>query len=364
MAEIHEFECPSCGGIMEFDVAAQSLCCPYCGRKMDIEEYEKETEKPDGEVPAAGAPDSGTEEAQGWTAEETENMRVYVCDSCGAEIVGSPTEAAGCCPYCGSNILMKGQFADALRPDGVIPFQLDKQAAKQAYQKHLKGKKLLPAMFRSENHIKKIQGLYVPFWLFDGDAVGEITMTGEKTSSRRSGKTVYTDHRVYEIRRAGTMSFRDVPTDGSMRMDDTLMEAIEPFDASKIVPFRSAYLAGFRADRYDVDEDQRKQRAEQRMRSSVEQTLVQQVTGYDSTTPPKLEAEIRNLRSRYVLYPVWILSTRWKGETFTFAMNGQTGKMVGDLPMDKGAFWLRFVGMAAAFSAILYGVTAFIMHLA
>ena len=382
MEKIHEFECPACGGIMEFDAAAQSLLCPYCGTRMDIDASEPQMQsaqeqdqacpapEESRETPAQAAPEAQTGEPQEtadapaqerWSAQETENMRIYACEACGAEIVGQVTQGAGCCPYCGSNILMKGQFAGDLKPDGVIPFQLDEKAAREAYKRHIKGKSLRPKAFRSENHIKKIQGLYVPFWLFDAQVHGDLTMSGEKTSSRISGDTTYTTHRVYDIRRAGDLTFKGVPTDGSQKMDDTLMEAIEPFDPTKILPFRSAYLAGFRADRYDVDEKQRQERALERIRISTSQKLQEQVSGYDSTGTPELDLKVRSIRSRYVLYPVWILSTKWRGKIFTFAMNGQTGKRVGDLPMDRGAFWLRLVGLAAAFSLVIYGLTAFVM---
>ena len=353
MAEIHKYECPSCGGVMEFDIATQKIKCPYCGTVLAVEEYEENASE-----------SQETKSNQEWFGEETEGMRVYSCQSCGAEIVAEETTGASFCPYCGNNIMVENQFSGDLKPNAVIPFQMDKKAAKAAYENHIKGKHFLPKLFKNQNHIDKIQGIYVPFWLYDVDVHAESSFTGEKTRRYDEGDQYREVHEVYEIQRGGSLSFQRIPADGSKKMDDALMESIEPYDASKAVPFSKAYLAGYLADRYDTDAEERKKRMEQRVKSSAEACLKNTVQGYNSLSTDSSEIEVEKCTSEYVLLPVWLLNTTWNGKQFTFAMNGQTGKMVGNLPVDHKAFWLWTVLLTVLFTGGIYGFFALMMSLA
>ena len=147
---LQEYKCPCCGGAIEFDSTAQKMKCPYCSTEFDIETLQGyddalKNEQPDDvqwETPAGGQ----------WQNGETENLHSYVCKSCGGEIVGDETTAATACPFCGNPVVMMGQFAGTLRPDYVIPFKLDKKAAKAALLKHYGKKRLLPGVFKDQNH--------------------------------------------------------------------------------------------------------------------------------------------------------------------------------------------------------------------
>ena len=55
----------------------------------------------------------------------------------------------------------------------------------------------------------------------------------------------------------------------------------------------------------------------------------------------------------YALLPVWLLSTKWQGKNYLFAMNGQTGKLVGDLPTSAGKFWGTFAAISAVLTALI-----------
>jgi len=139
--------------------------------------------------------------------------------------------------------------------------------------------------------------------------------------------------------------------DGSSKMPDDLMESVEPFDWRDAMGFQTAYLAGYLADKYDVDARQSQDRANERIRRSTETAFAKTVTGYASVTPEGGAMSLLGGTVRYALYPVWLLNTTWQGRKFTFAMNGQTGKFVGDLPMDKGAYRRWFWGIAAGLGA-------------
>ena len=355
MEVLQEFKCPNCDGAIEFDSTSQHMKCPYCDTELDVETVVAYNE----ELKNASADDMSwqTSPGQQWQTDEASGLRIYTCQSCGGEIVGDDTLGATACPFCGNPVVMTGQFAGDLKPDLVIPFKLDKKAAKEALKKHYKGKRLLPKAFVSENHIEKIRGVYVPFWLFETDADAHIRYRATRVRTWADSNYYYTETRHYSVIRGGDLGFEAVPVDGSSKMADDLMESIEPFDMSDAVDFQTAYLAGYLADRYDVDAQQSIQRANQRIRTTTEQAFASTVLGYSTAVPVATNIQLKNGRAKYALFPVWVLNTDWQGQKYTFAMNGQTGRMVGDLPMDKGAFWRWFWGSMGIASAITLGIS-------
>ena len=164
----------------------------------------------------------------------------------------------------------------------------------------------------------------------------------------------YTETRFYEILRGGDMAFEKIPVDGSTQMPDDLMESIEPYDYSAAVDFKTAYLAGYMADKYDVTAEDSKDRATNRIRNSVMNYLRNSVAGYNTLEPQQDNFQLYNSSASYALLPVWILNTTWNGEKYTFAMNGQTGKFVGNLPMDKGLYWKNFAITSVATTAVMF----------
>lgn len=286
--------------------------------------------------------------------EESEALNTYICQSCGGELMCDANTAATTCPYCDNPVVLSQRVAGALRPDLVIPFQLDKEAAKAALLRHYKGKPLLPKCFKDENRLEKLQGVYVPFWLFDADADADVHFRGTKVRTWMDSNYTYTQTRHYSIHRRGAVAFRGVPVDGSNKMANDLMESIEPYDLSKAVDFETAYLAGFLADKYDVDADTAAPRANERIRTSAVQAMESTVVGYSTLTAQNTNIRLENSHVRYALFPVWMLSTRYRDTDYIFAMNGQTGKMVGNLPCDKGAWWRWFALCSIAGTAVAY----------
>jgi len=355
LAVLQEYKCPCCGGAIEFDSALQKMKCPYCDNEFEMEtlaSYDNvlKSEQADS---MKWETDAGSE----WSDGETDGMRVYVCKSCGGEIVGDETTAASSCPYCDNPIVMMGQFAGALKPDYVIPFKLGKKDAIAALNKHYGGKRLLPKIFKDQNHIEEVKGIYVPFWLFDADASAQIRYKGTKNRCWSDSRYNYTETSYYSIMRGGNVGFERVPVDGSSKMDDALMESIEPFRFNDAVDFQTAYLAGYLADKYDVDAEKSIERANARIKKSTEEAFASTVSGYDSVTAENVSVQLKNGKAKYALYPVWLLNTTWKGEKYTFAMNGQTGRLVGDLPVDKGAASKLQFGLTALITAAAFAVS-------
>lgn len=362
MAALLEYKCPCCGGAIAFDSSVQKMKCPYCDTEFEMDALRAQDEALRQEQEQTEDMSWDTSAGSDWQPGETEGMRVYTCKSCGGEIVGDENTGATACPYCGNPVVMTGAFAGTLRPDLVIPFQLDKEAAKKAFAQHLQGKRLLPKAFKNENHIDEVKGVYVPFWLFNAEADADLRYRATRVHTWSDSNYVYTETQYFSILRSGSLAFDNVPVDGSSKMADDLMESIEPFDLRGAVDFQTAYLAGYLADKYDVTAEESINRANQRVRESTEDAFRGTVQGYATVMPEHSNLRLKNGRAKYALYPVWLLNTTWQGKKYTFAMNGQTGKFVGNLPMDKGAFWKWFWGVTAAVTAAVYGLM-WLVHL-
>ena len=349
-----EYKCPNCGGSVTWDAKTQKVRCQYCGSEFDLETLKQY----DADL-AAGADNEikwDTDAGEDWTKDERDGFEIYSCESCGGEILADVNNGATTCPYCGSPVIIKNRFSGYLKPDLVVPFVYDKKQAKQALQKHFEGKPLLPSVFKNENHLDEIKGIYVPFWLFDADATARVNLIGTRRRHYSDMNYDYTVTDYYNIFRSGEVSFADVPVDASVQIDDTLMQSIEPFDTSKAVDFQTAYLSGYLADKYDVEAKDCVNTANSRIRNSTVQNVMSTVSGFDSVSARSTNVQLINSNVKYCLLPVWLLTTQWKGQNYIFAMNGQTGKFVGDLPIDKSAktkYSLMYFGIAAAVVYIL-----------
>ncbi|MBQ2255025.1 MAG: IBR domain-containing protein [Clostridia bacterium] len=352
---MQNFKCPSCDGAIEFNSTVQKMKCPYCDTEFEVADIlaynEATADAPDGDDMQWDSSAGGE-----WQEGETEGMRVFTCSSCGGQIVGDENTGATECPFCSNPVVLTGAFRGDLKPDLVIPFKLDKKAAMEALRKHYQGKKLLPPVFKDENRIKEVKGVYVPFWLYSSDAKGYARFKATRVRTWSDSDYNYVETRYYNVVRAGEIGFDFVPVDGSSKMDDALMEAIEPFDLSQAVDFQTAYLAGYFADKYDVDSATGVLRANERIKASTSQALADTVHGYASVHLSDLSVDLKNGTAKYALVPVWLLNTRWKDKNYVFAMNGQTGKMVGDLPMDKGLFWKWFLGTSAGICGAIFAL--------
>ena len=355
-AQVTNYQCPNCTGPLHFVGGSGQLECDYCGTNYAVATIEQLYA--DKEQLAASAKSGGPQwdlsnAGSEWSAEEAARMRGDSCPSCGAEIICDATTAATSCPYCGNPTIVPGQFAGQLKPDCVIPFKLDKSAAMQALAKHYKGKKFLPKSFAAKNHIEEIKGIYVPFWLFDGEADASMRFQATKVHKHTQGDYSVTDTDHYRVVREGRIAFEKVPVDGSSKMPDAHMDAVEPFEYGELKPFSSAYLPGYLADKYDVDAAVCGERANERIRASTQSAFAATASGYTTLEPEYSSINLKRGNVRYALMPIWLLSTKWHGNGYLFAMNGQTGKLIGDLPVDKGKYWAWFAGIALSLAGIL-----------
>ena len=369
---LQEFKCPSCGGTVKFNTDKQKMVCDFCGTEYEIENenfdhdqghshtHPREKEGTTKTITT----ESGTYEHDQsyFSEEEEEGLKVYSCNSCGGEIVGDETIAATSCPFCNNNVVVPSQFEGDLKPDFIIPFKLDKDDAKKALKKFYNGRRLLPKVFKDQNHIEEIKGIYVPFWLFSGDAHGEMVFRGTKIRTYSDSVYRYTETSYYEIERDGTMNFRYVPVDGSSKLDDVTMQSIEPYKWEEAMNFSTQYLPGFLANRYDVEAKEVIGVAEDRIKNSTMDSLQNSISGYSSLNLQKSRYNLGKVDIHYALVPVWFLNTEWQGKFYAFVMNGQTGKIVGDdMPVDNRLRTKKLLTVTLILGVILF-IIAYLVY--
>ena len=366
-SQITNYQCPACTGPLHFASGSGKLECEYCGSAYDVAEiealYAGQEEKAEAafqETEAKGETgELGEEPAwdtsalqEDWGA-DSEGMKAYSCPSCGAELICDATTAATSCPYCGNNTIVPGQFGGTMKPDYVIPFKLDKKAAVAALKKHYSKKFFLPRAFSSGNHLEEVQGIYVPFWLFDAGAEADCRFHATRSHTHTDGdyRVTVTEH--FDVRRSGTMEFERIPVDGSKKMPDDYMDSIEPFDYAGLKSFSTAYLPGYLADKYDVTAQESMERADRRCHNSAFDQMRRDISGYEVVNQVGGNVRLHRGKVHYVLMPVWTLRTRWKNQDYLFMMNGQTGKMVGDLPVSNGKVGAFFAVLAVVLSGLM-----------
>lgn len=352
------YKCPSCTAPLSYKPGDEKITCEFCGAEVSISTLEgvyNQQEKMAAAVDAARQAKWNTAEAgDQWSQQEAEMMKAYTCSSCGAEIVCDDNTMATECCYCGNPTMLPQRFDNGLKPDFVIPFKVTKEEAKAKLKEFYDGKKLLPNGFASQNRIESIQGMYVPFWLFDSGLTASATFEATRSRTYSSGSDDITETEHYRCDRSGYMRFEKVPCDGSEKMDDEYMESIEPYDYSEMVPFTTAYLAGYLADKYDVDAEASVPRADERVNQTAIDTLEETVVGYDDCTVGD-NCVLKNENSvKYAMAPVWILSTKYQDKPYTFVMNAQTGKFVGSLPIDSNKANMWTIGTFIPAAILIY----------
>lgn len=344
-----QYKCPCCGAALKFSGTEQKLSCKSCGNTYEISVLQEL----DASENAPGEQKLQWESRREAAAAERADDGRYICPSCGGEIEADENTASTKCPYCENVVVIRQTVSGRFEPDAVIPFQVEGDRARQMLEGFCKGKRLLPKNFKDKSYLKNLKGYYVPYWLFDCDVHADMSFRAARRRVWSDSNYNYAETSYYLVNRSGNMQFYHVPVDGSIQMSDETTESIEPFDYSALTRFQPAYLAGYETEKYDVEAETAKNRANERIYNSAEQELAGTVTGYDTVRVSRRSLQAGNSRVHYVLLPVWLFETVYQDKTYQFAINGQTGKMVGELPVDKGAFWRYLFGFTGIGTAVL-----------
>ncbi len=355
------YKCPNCGAPLSFLPGKTTVSCEYCGTEFEVSAIE-EMFQSQNEVATAAAEAQQTKwdiagAGDDWLPAEVSNLQAFTCSSCGAELVCDENTMATECVYCGNPTMIPKRFDGKLKPDMVIPFKKTKADAVEALKNFYKGHYLLPDNFTENNRVEAIQPMYVPFWLFDSKIDSHAEFKAKKVRRYDSGSMIVTETKFYNCQRSAKMSFEKIPADGSRKMDDAYMESIEPFNYSELVPFSTAYLTGYLADKYDVTAEECAARADKRVENSAIEVLKSSVKDFNSVELVNSAVVKEVGKVIYALVPVWILTTRYNDKPYTFMMNGQTGKVVGSLPYDSGKAF-KYPAIAALASMPVFYILA------
>lgn len=346
--DVVQYKCPNCAANIEYNAQKQLFHCEFCMSDFSREDIQNEFKRNEEMML--------DKEAQK-KAEEFENgTNLYSCPNCGAEIISESTTSATFCYYCHNPVILSGRLSGDFRPSKVIPFKFDKDTALDKFKKWVSKKWFVPNDFKSKQQLEKMTGLYVPFWVADCNIDATMTALGKKTRRWSSGNYTYTETKEYEVIRRAFIDFNGIPNDGSKKIDDTLMQAIEPFNYTQAEDFSMSYLSGFLADKYDVDKVAVFPNIRQRANAGCNNLLRNSMVGYSSVSVNSENYNILHTSWQYILMPVWFMTFKYQDKVYSFAINGQTGKLAGIPPLCKSklmAFAASFAAAATIIGAVL-----------
>lgn len=347
MGNVIDNQCPNCGARIHFNPKLGKFKCDYCDSVLTEEELNKGKKR---------------EEVSTTDKEENINFISYNCPDCGAEIIADEQTAATFCIYCGNVAILKNKLSGTFKPDKLIPFKKEKQDAINAFKQISKGRPLTPKTFNDEKNIEKIRGLYVPFWLYEIKTSGTICAEGINRRSWTSGDRRYTKTDYYSLTRGGECTYERIPADASTRFNDEIMNTIEPYDYNDLIDYKHVYLAGFLAEKYDIEKEKMYETAKQRALNSVEELFLSDMGHYDTKTVKSNDLKSELVKTEYALLPVWMVNVKFNGKFYLFAMNGQTGEFIGDIPIDKKKLLIWCLA-TFAITFIIVVIFSYIIHI-
>ncbi len=376
MSTVIHYKCPGCGSDMAFDSQTGSLRCASCGRTDNIDNMKKNAasdedgtfryEMDEEDIKAANSAyerdyadaNSGDEPSRHSTFHENE-AHEYHCNNCGAVLITEANTAATTCSFCGAGVVLSDRLTGNLAPAKVVPFTISKEEAQTAFKKWCRKGLLTPSDFMTADRIKNITGLYVPFWLYDMNGRGEAEATCTRVRTYSDANWVYTETKYYNVYRKVDLNYSRIPCDASRKMEDGMMDKLEPYQYNNLKDFNMPYLAGYIAEKYDFTDEDMLPRIKQRVGSYVDHYLSSTISGYSSVMYRRKDIFIRKKKAEYTLLPVWMVCYDYKKADHIFAMNGQTGKIVGKPPLSKAKIFGWFAGITAG-SFLLFQILTLI----
>lgn len=337
------FKCPNCGGGLIFNPETQEYKCEFCLSDFQLEELEALGKK-EGEEETAAKSDAPSPAA---SDDPVPQAVVYTCPSCGAEIVTDETTAASFCYYCHNPVVMEGRLEGKFQPDYVVPFAISREKAEEIFGQWISRKRYAPSDFYSKKQIESMTGVYFPYWLYSCRVDGRLEAEGTKLRMWTAGNLRYTEKKVYQVSRDGQMPVKNIARNALKKANARLSEGVLPFQTDGLMKFQMGYLAGFMAEKRDLEKEALAGGIEQEVRDFAYASLKNSASGYSSLTVQKQQADIRDVSWHYGLFPVWTLTYKSPkdGKIYYFALNGQTGKTCGEIPVDGKKLSVLFLSV-------------------
>lgn len=297
------FKCNNCGGLMTFSPDKKEMYCEHC--------------------------DSVATEAMNPSTEMSS------CPNCGAPVEAGTYDSTTKCEHCGAAIVFEARVSGGYEPHIIIPFKIGKETVKQKLKMHFNKNLFLPSTFLQNAYLEKMEGIYVPFWMYDYDANYDYEATGTKIRRWTSGNTEFTETSIYRIQRNMDIDFDLIPVDASIKMVDGIMDLIEPYNYEAIEKFKASYMAGFDGEVYNYSYQDMEPRAKDKAAKYADMLVMQTINGYNNVRPERKALNLNPVGVNYALLPVWRYVYEYQGSFYEFYINGQTGKIVGEPPMSK-----------------------------
>ncbi len=342
--------CESCNGLMEYDINSKQMKCPNCGNTVPIINEEETIVE-----------HRLTMDAKRTIKPSEKTSSTMECSGCGATIEIGKDDTTSECPYCGSAYVLAQKQLDAIVPDGILPFSIDKPRAREIFHTWVKKRWLAPGKLKTLYQEAKIQGLYLPYWTFDANADADYTAMGGKHRTERykdsDGKThtkTVTDW--YHTRGHVDYYFDDLLVKAVQNENTAFLEKIEPYDTKQLVSYSPQYLSGYLSQCFNIDLESAHGTARQDMANQLRDCARQQVLRrYDTVKNIHIRPEYRNESYKHIIVPVYSASYHYEGKHYQVALNGQTGEIHGAYPKSPFKIALLVLAALAIIGAILYG---------
>ena len=331
------YKCINCGGPLQYNAQKLKFYCEYCRSPFSEEELKTHF----GELDEQLQNEAQSEDVQPQDVPEgfedfASNTVMYSCDSCGAEIIADKTTAATFCVYCHSPVVLSNRLTGAFKPSKVIPFKIAEQDAKDRFFAFCKKKHFLPKDFISSAQLDKMKGVYYPYWMVDSLKDGSLNATATKVRTWVVGDEEYTETKTFRVKRAGTIDFKGYPYPALKGEHSKALKYVNPYDDKEFRNFTMAYLSGFLAEKRDTERQDVQADVDADLKKYAEKIYKETIKGYDTVRVDSVNVKTLKENWQYAMMPVWMMNFIYNGKEYLYAMNGQTGKNYGELPINKG----------------------------
>ncbi len=329
------YRCQNCDSALEFDPVSGMMQCLRCGSFFDVSEYNHETE-------TDAVKEVYSFEADSWEEAEPETMelKIYTCTSCGAELAVNDAEVSTWCSYCGQPAVVYSRVSEEQKPKYILPFKVTQEEAIQAVRQSAPKKWFLPDSIKNFE-ADKIRGIYVPYYLFDVYYNDYQNISIDTSNGKGEAKT-----RPYSL--LAECDFEQISCDASKHLPDESSQRLEPYNFYYLKEFHAAYLSGFYADRSDILPEQLHDVLLERCKEIYNAEVLRI---YKRSSIVACDPRYKIKKAEYAMLPVWFMTFRYNNKPYTVMVNGQTGKVVGSVPVSKakltglywGAMFLAFI---------------------
>lgn len=345
------YYCSNCGGVMVFDAKTQTLKCPNCETQVKIVNDKDNIVE-----------HNFTKKAEKTITVQEKSSSTMQCKGCGAKVEISADCTATQCPYCGANYVLAEKQEDALIPDGVVPFKIDKNDVRETFTKWIKRRWFAPNKLKQLYESDKIQGVYVPYWTFDADVVCDYSAEGGKhrkveVKESDGSTSTKTETDWYNTHGCVKEFFDDVQVKASKNMKASLLKGIEPYDTKQqLVSYSPQYLSGYGSECYTVSLEDAHHEANNIMENQLRELARQDVRKhYDEVRNVRIAPDYRDETYKHILIPVYATAYTYNNKNYTVLINGQSGKIKGDYPKSV----IKIAVAVAVAAAVIGGIFVF-----